>query len=315
MGKLSRMRFAQLRLLVEMERTGSIRRAAAQLNMTQPAISKALKEVEAILDARLYERSVQGVRATAAGQAAARGAKLLLAELGMVASEIRQAGSADRLSIRIGITPYLGASVLPAALGRLTRKDQLGHILIEEGWASPLLDKLSEGALDMLLIMCTTEMVPALENASLRYERLLPEELAVVATPSHPLATRRRVRIVDLAEERWILGVPPSLTRRTLEEAFLHDGHRPPRPVFEATHLDNLVEAAAAGIGIAACPARGADNAIRAGRVIRLALYPAVALPPIVMVYRKLLSEHPRFAALAEGLRQEFSHGRSPAIR
>ena len=89
----ARLRFGQLRLLAEMEKNGSIRRAAVQLNMTQPAVSKALKEVEIILGARLYDRSAQGVTPTAAGHTAARGAKLLLAELGMLAKEIQQADS------------------------------------------------------------------------------------------------------------------------------------------------------------------------------------------------------------------------------
>src|SRR5687768_2937053 len=116
---ISRLRFGQLRLLAEMERGGSIRRAARLLNMTQPAVSKALKELESIVGARLYERGVRGVTATAAGNTAARGAKLLLAELGMLAEEIRQADSGESISARIGITSYLGASILPEILGRL----------------------------------------------------------------------------------------------------------------------------------------------------------------------------------------------------
>jgi molybdate transport repressor ModE-like protein len=308
---MARLRFGQLRLLAEMERSGSIRRAAQQLNITQPAVSKALKEVEAILGARLYERSVQGVRPTAAGQAAARGAKLLLAELGMLAEEIRLADSGEHISARIGITSYLGASILPEILGRLSRTTQVGHVHLEEGWSGTLLERLAEGALDLLLIMCTPEMVPALENPSLHYERLFDEELAVVAAPRHPLLSRRRVGLADLATERWILGVQPSLTRRSLEEAFLHAGIKPPRPVIEATFLPNLLEAAAEGLGIAACPLVGVKPALAAGRIGRIALHPLIPLPPIVIVYRRLLSEHPRLAALGEALRKEFVRKRA----
>jgi DNA-binding transcriptional LysR family regulator len=192
----------------------------------------------------ITERTSLGVVATAAGVTAARGAKLLLAELGMLAEEI---------------------------------------------------------------LMCTPEMVPALHSPSLKYERLFDEELAVVAAPSHPLARRRRVRLADLAGERWILGVHPSLTRRSLEDAFLHQGFRPPRPILEATFLMNLFEAAASGIGIAACPLKGVENAMASGRIARLPLQPAITLPPVVIVYRRLLSEHPRLAALGEALRREFT--------
>jgi molybdate transport repressor ModE-like protein len=305
-ASIAKLRFGQLRLLAVMERTGSIRRAAAQVNMTQPAVSKALKELEAILGARLYERTSQGVVATPAGVTAARGAKLLLAELGMLAEEIRQADSGESLAVRIGITPYLGGSVLPEALAHLSHSIQMGHVRLEEGWAGPLLERLAEGALDMLIIMCTPEMVPALHNPSLEYKRLFDEELAVVASPSHPLVARRRVRLADLAQERWILGVHPSLTRRSLEDAFLREGFRPPRPVLEATYLMNLFEAAASGLGIAACPLKGVENALASGRIARLPLQPAITLPPVVIVYRRLLSQHPRLAALGDALRREF---------
>lgn len=310
-ASIGRLRFGQLRLLAAMERSGSIRRTAQQVNMTQPAVSKALKELETLLGARLYERTSRGVVPTAAGLTAARGAKLLLAELGMLAEEIRQAGTGEHLAVRIGITPYLAGSVMPEALARLSPSMQLGNVRLEEGWAGPLLERLAEGALDMLLIMCTPEMVPALHNPSLKYERLFDEELAVVAAPSHPLVARRRVKLAELVDERWILGVPPSLTRRSLEDAFLHQGFRPPRPVLEATYLMNLFEAAASGLGIAACPLKGVENVLATGRIARVPLQPAIPLPPIVIVYRRLFSEHPRLAALGEALRREFTNRRA----
>ena len=304
---IGRLRFGQLRLLTEMERTGSIRRAARHLNMTQPAVSKALKDLESLLGARLYERTAQGVTPTAAGVTAARGAKLLLAELEMLATEIRQAHAGDNLAVRIGITSYLGAAVLPEVFARIRGTSQVGHVLLEEGWAAPLLERLAQGSLDLLVIMCTPEMVPALDNPSLKYDRLCDEQLAVVAHPKHPLARRRRIALDQLAAEPWILGVHPSLTRRSLEEAFLHQGHKPPRPVIEATVLNTLIESAAAGLGVAGLPLRGVAPYLESGRLARLNVQPVIPLPPIVIVYRRLLTEHPRLARLADALRREFS--------
>lgn len=310
----SRLRFGQLRLLAEMEEGGSIRGCATRLNITQPAVSKALKELEAILGARLYDRSVRGVKPTPAGVTAARGAKLLLAELGMLAKEVKTAELGGHLSIRMGITSYLGASVLPKVLARLSRAGQIGHVYLEEGWAAPLLARLAEGSLDLLVIMCTSDMVPALESPSLKYDRLYAEDLAIVAAPDHPLVARRRLTLADLVAEPWILGTHPSLTRRTLDEAFLHLGLVPPRPVVEATALITLIEAAAAGLGVCALPLRGVAAAISAGRLARLSVQPVLALPPIVMVYRRLLSEHPRLAGIAHALRREFAEA-EPSTR
>lgn len=301
----TRLRFGQLRLIVEMHESGSIRRAAGRLHMTQPAVSKSLKEVELILGARLYERTARGVTPTAAGQIAARGAKLLIAEFGMLAKEIRQADAGDAVSARIGITPYLGASLLPEVLGRLARTHEVGCVSLQEGLAGPLLDKLSQGGLDILIIMCTSDMLPALENASLKYERLFAEEVAIVASPTHPFAGRR-LSLSDLAGERWILPAAPSITRRLVDEAFLHQGVIPPRPVIEATILTNLVAAAVAGLGIAAFPFSAVQALCSSGRLVRLSVTSALVLPPIVMVYRRLLLQHPRLAAMGNALRTEF---------
>jgi DNA-binding transcriptional LysR family regulator len=303
---LLRLKFGQLRLVTELSETGSIRRAASKLNMTQPAVSKALKQLESIVGARLYERSVQGVTPTPAGITAARGAKLLLAELEMLAIEIRQAGSNENVSVRMGITPYLAASLLPERLARLPKANQIGHLYLEEDWAPPLLERLAQGSLDLLLIMCTKDMVPALDNPSLKYDRLCTEELAIVAAPAHSLAGRRKLQLGDLADEGWILGVQPSLARRSLDEAFLHAGFKPPRPKIEATALTTLLESAAAGLGVAALPVRSVQAAIAAGRLVRLRVQPVIPLPPIVIVYRRLLAEHPRLASLADALRREF---------
>jgi DNA-binding transcriptional LysR family regulator len=304
---IAKLRFGQLRLLALMEGCGSLRRVATEVHMTQPAVSKSLKELESILDVKLFERHSKGVIATPAGRVAAQGAQLLLAELGVLAKEIAQAEADDSISVSIGITSYLGSSVLPEVLARLSGKLQMGHVYLEEGWAGPLIDRLCEGSLDMLLIMCTTDMAPALHNRSLKFEHLFDEELAVVAAPDHPLARRQRVQLAELAEERWILGVQPSLTRRSLEEAFMRQGIAPPRPAIEATFLPNLFELAASGLGIAACPLRGVENALASGRVARIALRPTIQLAPILLVYRRLLSEHPRLATLAESLRREFT--------
>ena len=310
---LLRLRFGQLRLLVQMSRSGSIRRTAVELNMTQSALSKALKDLESLLGARLYERSAHGVVATAAGRTATRGATLLLAELDMFVRELRGAQAGKPAPLRIGILSYLGGTLLPSVLKCLPQEVQAGQLQLEEGWSGPLLERLGQGELDMLLILCTEEMVGAFDNPSFRYDRLSNEELVFVASPDHPLASRRRVKLSELATERWLVGLKSSLIRQIVEDAFLRLGCRPPSPTIESSVLPNLLEAAAAGLGVAACALRGAQKLIAAGSLVQLNVHPKIPTAALMLVYRHFLEQHPRLVALRDALRLEFT-GRRRAV-
>jgi LysR family transcriptional regulator of abg operon len=303
---LLKMRFGHLRLLAALGDTGSVRRAATQLNLTQPAVSKALKEIEQIFGTQLYERSVQGVVPTAAGIAAAHGARLLLAELDLLAKQVRAAGSQESVQIRLGISPYLGASMLPGILARLIGPMQLGQLHLEEDWTPVLIDRLVEGSLDLLVMMGALEMVPALDNPSLVRDRLCEEKIVIVAAPNHPLATRRKLGLADLVDERWMLGLEPSQVRRLLAQAFIQAGLKPVSPAVEARTLSTLIESAAAGLGITALPERVAESLLPTKRIVRLNLQPSIALPPILLVHRRLLDKNSRLAAFADALRREF---------
>lgn len=293
-------------MIVELQRTNSIRGAAETLNITQSALSKTLKEMESLFGTRLYDRSAHGVTPTAAGLVAARCANLLLAELDCFAREIRGAEIGEEESLRIGILSYLGATFLPGVLTRLSGDRRAGRLQLEEDWSGPLLEKLAEGSLDMILILCTEEMAVALEEPAFAAERLFDEELAVVAAPEHALAGRERIALSELAEEKWLLSYQPSLTRITVDAAFLRAGCRPPRPFIESTALSNQLEGAAAGLGIAATPSQGSEQMIRSGRLVRLDVHPRVPLSPLMLLYRRSIQEHPRLVALRDAVRKEF---------
>ena len=89
---LARLRFRHLQLIAEIERTGSLSASAAALNLTQPALSKALKEVEAMLGFRLFNRGARGLQKTAQGEIVMHGAILMLREVEHLHAEARSAG-------------------------------------------------------------------------------------------------------------------------------------------------------------------------------------------------------------------------------
>src|SRR5215467_6987729 len=91
---LARLRFRHLQLIAEIERSGSLSASAAALNLTQPALSKALKEVEAMLGFRLFDRGARGLQKTVQGDIVMNGAILMLRELEHLYAEARSARAA-----------------------------------------------------------------------------------------------------------------------------------------------------------------------------------------------------------------------------
>src|SRR5215468_9712831 len=112
---LARLRFRHLQLIAEIERSGSLSASAAALNLTQPALSKALKEVEAMLGFPLFSRGARGLQKTSQGEIVMHGATLLLRELQHVHAEAQSAGPDGRIAgiLRLGAPAYLSASLLP----------------------------------------------------------------------------------------------------------------------------------------------------------------------------------------------------------
>src|SRR5262249_41489551 len=119
---LARLRFHDLRLMQEVSRTGSLRGSAQALHLTQPALSKRLKEVERMLGLTLFERTPRGLRPTDQGNVVVRGASLLLAELQHVRNEARTASRAAGM-LRIGAPPYAAMAFMPAIFRELLRHD------------------------------------------------------------------------------------------------------------------------------------------------------------------------------------------------
>src|SRR5688572_22956973 len=107
----ARLRFRHLQLLLALRDGGSLRAAAQAMNLTQPALSKALGEIETSFGVPLFERTARGLTPTARGLVALDGAALLLAQLGHVQQDVAAATPAPTL--RVGAPPFVAHGYLP----------------------------------------------------------------------------------------------------------------------------------------------------------------------------------------------------------
>ena len=296
---VSRLRFRHLQLMTELKRGGSLRAAAQVLNLTQPALSKALGEIESAFGFALFTRTARGVTPTASGEVAIRGAALLLQELAHVREEAAAGGSTAAI-VRIGAPPFVAQGYLPPVLLRLCRRDPPVRVHLLEERVPVLMQALVAGEVDALVTSYPAQM-PQAGAVALVYEKLFDAEFHIIAPPGHPLARARQVDWQRLALEPWVMPAQASMVRRVIEECFMRAGAVAPVPVVESTSPVTNVQLVAAGLGLSATPAATARHAISLGQVKRVRAVPPIAPGPVALIYRAGV-ENPRVMLLREAL-------------
>jgi len=299
---VTRLRFRHLRMLVELERCGSIGKAAAALHLTQPALSKMLQEVEQAFGFALYHRDARGLRPTAQGEAALLGARVLLQELGHVHESVVASGQQPAAVLHLGVPSAVAAGALPDVLRRLHEDGPPVLVKLREEPVPALFDALVAGELDALLTSFTAAALADDRPVRLVYELCVDHAYAVIAPSAHPLAGRRRVGWQDLLEERWILPERNLLSRQGLDAYFVQAGIALPQPAITSNHPATNVQLVAAGLGISSVPESVIGAEERTGRIVRLPVPMHARRVPTALIYRAGTARHPVLQRLRQAV-------------
>jgi DNA-binding transcriptional LysR family regulator len=226
----SRLKTRQLLLLVHLDEQRCVLRAAESAGMTQPAASKLLRDIETAIDAKLFERHARGVVPTWYGEILVRHARLALLEISLAQEEIvaLKAGQTGKVAIGTVLSP--GTSLIPMTVARVKQQYPNMIISIELDSSNPLVEKLLQGQLDMLV----ARVLDWQDADGLSFEPLADERHAVIAGHNHPLAGRRNLRLEDLVGQAWVLPPPGSLVRDKLVSVFLDRGLNLPRNIVQS---------------------------------------------------------------------------------
>jgi len=219
------LKLRELNVLLTVARCGSMGKAAAQLSVSQSAISKAIADMEYTLGVRLLDRSPQGVEPTIYGRA--------LLDRGLVAfDELRQAMKqidflADPTAgeLRIGATIVVAAGYVTALLDRLSRRYPRIVFHLLAGEAGMTYRALEERKVDLVV----THILAPLTGEHMQAEVLYDEPLWVVAGAQNPWTRRRKIRLADLVDEPWTLPPLDTLFGSVVAEAFRASGLDVPR--------------------------------------------------------------------------------------
>ncbi|KQW43618.1 MULTISPECIES: LysR family transcriptional regulator [unclassified Roseateles] len=229
----SHLKTRQLVLLVELGRHGSILHAAQGANLTQPAASKLLADLEHALGVKLFERLPRGVAPTWYGEVMIRRAGAALAELDAGHQEVMEllSGLSGRVAVGAVLTP--STTLLPAAITLLKARQPRVHIAISVDTSKLLIQHLQSGELDIVI----GRVLDSESAAQLSFEPLTDEPHCLVVRADHPLAGRSDLSLPELARQSWILPPGGSILRDRLTALFLSAGLDQPQQTVETLSL------------------------------------------------------------------------------
>ena len=226
---LRRLRLRHLEAFVEVSRQSSVSGAARALNLTQPAVSRTLRELEEICGERLVEREGRGIRVTSYGAAflAHAGASLAAARSGI--ATLRELGGQAGPPIRVGALPTVSATLMPRAVAEYLETGLKARLRVVAGENRVLLDQLRNGELDLVM-----GRLPAPEvMAGLVFEPLYHDHVVFVVHRSHPALASKHPAVEALADYPLLVPPPHSIIRPFVERLFLELGMPEPRATVE----------------------------------------------------------------------------------
>lgn len=211
-----RLRLRNLQILLSLGQTGNISRSAAALHMTQPGLSKWLKELEEDVDLPLFERHARGLRSTPYGEALIAHAARIDAHLSTARDEMASMAKGGSGLVRIGTSGAGAADTVPLAVLKLVQTMPLARVQLVESTMDRLLEQLDIGELDIIVGRSAADT----QDASIRTESLYLEPFHFVCRPKHPILTHKKPAWEDLLAFPWITW-PKGTPIRTSFEAGL----------------------------------------------------------------------------------------------
>ena len=219
------MTMTQLRAFLALTDAGSFAAGAAATGLSQPALHRAVRDLEQVVGGVLVERRGRGVALSAAGRRLARGARMAAGEIAAGIAEIAVDPGESTRKIVVGAMPLSRAMLVPRAVALLVAENPQAVFDIVEGSWRELVEPLRDGAIDLMVGALRPEAVADLDQVRLHDDRLI-----VVAGAAHPLARAGTPSLDALAGFPWIVGRVGSPLRAHWEMLFA--GRRlPMRPV------------------------------------------------------------------------------------
>ena len=245
------MELRHLRYFVAVAEEENVTRAAAKLNVSQPGLSRQIRDLEGELGFPILARKSKGVRLTEPGRVFAAEARAVLARAEMAVSTARSVAAGTGGRIHVGYAPSLTLQLLPPTLRALQSLAPNSRVKLHDLSTEEMFTRLHDGKLDAALMLRPSRA----RLRGLHFDPLVQSRIFVAVPPDHPLARERSVKLSCLAKESFIAydhaAYPEYL--EDLRQVFESTGIRPSL-VEEHDGVSSLITDIAAGRGIALVP-------------------------------------------------------------
>jgi len=229
------LQLTQLRNLLAVVTSGSIRAAARELGVAQPALTRSIRQLEAELRVKLFERTARGVVPTPAGRAFVARSRVIHNELGRAREELAQIAGEDAGSVAFGVSPQAAIHLVPPAIAQFRREHTNADVRVVDGLPHLLLPQLREGSLDFIIGGRPQGKL----DANIKTHPLFTNRLVIGARKAHPLRHVRSLR--ELADASWVIYTPAGWSGAIIPDIFEKNGLPPPKSVVRSDSYVSLL--------------------------------------------------------------------------
>jgi DNA-binding transcriptional LysR family regulator len=250
-----RLRFRDLEVLFAVVQCGSMAKAAAELGVTQPAVSEVVAELEQAFGVRLFDRHSQGVRPTLYGRALLKRGRAAFDELKQGIRDIEFLADPTKGEVRIGSPDSIAGAILAPMVQKFCR-DYPGIVLGIESVPTPTLElpELHARKLDVVLARLSRPQADEPFGADLDVEILFDDEAVIAAGADSRWARRRKIGLADLLHASWVGTPRQTFTTFQMERAFQASGLPVPKMQVETFSVQVRAHLLATGDFVSAMP-------------------------------------------------------------
>ncbi len=233
---LTRLKLKQLRLLIAVGKHNNIQNAARELNVSQPAATKMIKDLELDFEVQLFTRTNRGVIPTPYGEALIRHGKLIFAQVSNAAQELDDLNEGSSGGIVVGTLLAASSQLLPQAIALLLEDRPKVAIKVVEGTNEVLIPALKSGEIDLIVGRLPSQR----HGSDLQQVPLFDEKILVMSRRGHPLGAKSQLSFADLKPYGWILPPVETTLRRQLDQFFVRQQQYMPTVAIESvSYLTN----------------------------------------------------------------------------
>ena len=222
-------------------------RAAEELHITQPALSKSIAQLETSLGVSLFDRNGRSIQLNRYGKFFLERTELILREYDRAREDLTNLIAPGQGEVSIGFMHTLGMQVIPALMTDVRTVYPNMKFQLTQSNSGILLNKLQAGQLDLCLI---SSLEP---RTAMHWEKLWDEELFLIVPEGHPLSGKKLVEVSDFASELFISIKKGNSLRKTVDELYRQHGFML-NVAFEGEEVHTLAGLVESGLGVSLIP-------------------------------------------------------------